>query len=184
MRTFAAIPFYFVIACMIMLLASCSVVHKVFNKHKETLDSTAVHKSIVDSSRVKDSTAVHDTSSTNEQTLTIDFPVPDIKDSGVFTPVTVMWNGQMVLVNHPVKSLTLHAKNTESKKDSVHTSSLATYQKTTSDSTHENKQVNDTSRKVDRSRVPLWIYALCFLIILLAIAYRYRKQLLSIIFKI
>lgn len=194
---------------LLLLLASCTGVRRSQQIHRSTIDSVHVtrvdsgHLVITDSSHLKkkDSTGISTSTNTTTTQVTIyldtaDYPTKPEDyapaDTAVKKTIKINVSGSgavdVDLGNRKALKIDITQSGTSEKKDStgVHTTDSSSYHGKDSagyhqaDSSHLKKSVEDVTKKIHKTRMPIIVQlvaSLFFLIMLFFIVQRLRKKL-------
>jgi hypothetical protein len=119
---------YIFIAVAAMILAlwlcGCGTMHKVFDKHKEKVDSTSVSQILTDSVTKSDSFAVRKSQTDADGEIVIDFGDSGISQPGIYvypnTPSAYLEiTPAGIKTNKPIKSVTIKGKFSSKTLDSI-----------------------------------------------------------------
>jgi cobalamin biosynthesis Mg chelatase CobN len=180
MRNIASIPFYICLLCLLLLAcSSCGFVHKVFSKHKISLDSIVTTVSDTSSAHKFEGTHVQKKEEAKSDDVQIEFS--DTAQSTV--NITVDSNGtKHIQAKGKIKSVKTKGTKSKLSSDSTNLQASDTSHSTSAKAVVVSKKEKETGREKHSWQVPWYGYVI-FILFFLAIAafayIRYRARVLA-----
>lgn len=162
-----ALYYVIIAAAAALLITSCSVIKKI--KSSEKVDSVAVHK--VDSVAIvyKDSAATKETTSTDEDEMTIEF------ENGVIDTVSIA-DVRKGTITGIVKKITIKSKKTDTVKDSTGKKEVSNVAVKKDDYVAVKKESKE--KAVQSFRPSVWLWLILIAIIVYWAWRKYRQPIL------
>jgi hypothetical protein len=180
MRNIASIPFYICLLCILLLAcSSCGFVHKVFSKHKISLDSVVT--------TISDTSSAHKFEGTHlkkkEESKTDDVQIEFSDTSQSTVTITVDSNGtKHIQANGKIKSVKTKGTKSKLSTDSTKLQASDTSHNTNAKAVIVSKKEKEIGKGKNSWQVPWYGYVI-FILFFLAIAafayIRYRVRVLS-----